>query len=103
MLRRLPPYQVARVVDFIHGRTDTRRKVTTRTVTEVKVEQRPTNRKKSRGNKEGGKKVRRLLSRKESDVTREVVGTFGLGRNLPGSLVTEVTRYLREREADPDW
>src|SRR5262249_22825083 len=27
LLRQLPPYQVARVVDFIHGRKDTRRKV----------------------------------------------------------------------------
>src|ERR671932_2095916 len=26
LLRRLPPYQVARVVDFIHGRKETRRK-----------------------------------------------------------------------------
>ncbi|AWM42419.1 hypothetical protein C1280_28060 [Gemmata obscuriglobus] len=28
---------------------------------------------------------------------------FGLFRNVPRSLKTEVTRYLREREANPDW
>src|SRR5207248_9195332 len=31
------------------------------------------------------------------------VQEHGLFRNLPRSLRTEVTRYLREREADPDW
>jgi hypothetical protein len=48
LLRQLPPYQVARIVDFIHGRV-------------------------------------------------------GLGRTVPRSLKTEVTRYLREREASPEW
>src|SRR5690606_37349614 len=33
----------------------------------------------------------------------ERVESFGLLRNVPRSLKTEVTRYLREREADPDW
>jgi hypothetical protein len=46
LLRKLPPYQVGHVIDFIHAR---------------------------------------------------------LGRSLPRALRTEVTRYLREREADPDW
>src|SRR6185437_1845960 len=36
-------------------------------------------------------------------VVREVVGDFGLFRNVPGSLKTEIARYLREREANPDW
>lgn len=71
LLRDLPPYQVGRVVDFIHGR------------------------------------------KKAVAVTPEAVGTdgastptvreTGLFRNLPRSLKTEVTRYLREREADADW
>jgi hypothetical protein len=103
LLRRLPPYQVARVVDFIHGRTETRRRVSTRTVTEVKIETKPAQNKHKCAKAGSGKKVRRLVTHKESDVTRAVVGTYGLGRNLPGSLRTEVTRYLREREADPDW
>jgi hypothetical protein len=54
MLRALPPYQVVRVVDFIHGKQKADKKT-------------------------------------------------GLFRNAPRSLRTEVTRYLREREADPDW
>jgi hypothetical protein len=40
---------------------------------------------------------------KQRSVVRDVVGDFGLFRNVPGSVKTEVTRYLREREADPDW
>ena len=31
------------------------------------------------------------------------VEEFGLFRNVPRSVKTEVARYLREREADPDW
>ena len=34
---------------------------------------------------------------------REVVGDFGLFRNVPRSLKTEVARYLAEREANPEW
>src|SRR5204862_2267293 len=34
---------------------------------------------------------------------QKVVEEFGLFRNPPRALRTEVTRYLREREADPDW
>jgi hypothetical protein len=54
LLRQLPPYEVLRVVDFIHGK-------------QVKEQRK------------------------------------GLFRNLPRSLRTEVTRYLRERESDGDW
>jgi uncharacterized protein with von Willebrand factor type A (vWA) domain len=32
-----------------------------------------------------------------------VTEKFGLFKNIPRSVVTEVTRYLREREADNDW
>jgi hypothetical protein len=58
LLRQLPPYQVVRVLDFIHGRKTTR---------------------------------------------KEAVEDFGLFRNPPRALKTEITRYLREREADPEW
>src|SRR5262249_62045482 len=58
LLRQLPPYEVVRIVDFIHG--------THQTMAEGEVER-------------------------------------GLKRNLPRSLRTEVCRYLREREANPDW
>jgi hypothetical protein len=60
LLRELPPYEVARVVDFISGR-----KVAARA-----------------GSEPAG---------------------FGLFRNLPRCLRTEVARYLREREGDADW
>ncbi len=58
LLRQLPPYEVVRVVDFIHGTRETR---------------------------------------------GEQVIEHGLGRNLPRSLRTEVERYLRQREAAPEW
>jgi hypothetical protein len=63
LLRALPPYQVVRVVDFIHGRKTARR----------------------------------------TAAAAPVVEDFGLFRNPPRSLRTEVARYLREREADPQW
>jgi hypothetical protein len=74
MLRDLPPYQLCRVVDFIHGKNA---KVVTKTVTQV------------------GKKKQTT-----STVAMEKVGLF---KNIPRSVETEVTRYLRDRENDPDW
>src|SRR5204863_1886642 len=58
MLRQLPPYQLVRVIDFIHGTRET---------------------------------------------AGEQVVQHGLGKNVPRSLRTEVERYLREREANPEW
>jgi hypothetical protein len=68
LLRALPPYEVARVLDFVNGR-----KVDRKVRAEPKAE--PTT----------------------------VVEQRGLFKNPPRSLKTEVTRYLREREADADW
>lgn len=68
LLRGLPPYEVVRVTDFIHGR-----------------------------------KTTRTLRSAGAEAPRTVVEEFGLGRNLPRAFKTEVTRYLREREADPAW
>lgn len=77
LLRDLPPYEVARVVDFIHGRKRPRKaapadKPTATATATVEGQQQPE------------------------------VETFGLFRSPPRSLRTEVARYLREREADPD-
>lgn len=72
MLRELPPYQLGRVIDFIHGVTE-----------EVSVEVAA----------EKGKPAERV----------KMTATDGLGRNVPRSVRTEVTRYLREREADDRW
>lgn len=57
LLRRLPPYEVARVFDFLHGR------------------------------------VRRGPKGEER---------WGLFLNVPRAMRTEIIRYLREREADPE-
>lgn len=74
MLRELPPYQVQRVFDFIHGRVIKKYKTT----------------------KTGrGKSVKTT-----STAYTEKVGLF---QNVPRSMVTEITRYLKEREAEPDW
>ncbi len=69
MMRELPPYQVGRVVDFIHG-----------TLEEVKTE---------------------IVGPKKETTTVSI--DVGLFCNVPRSMKTEVTRYLREREADADW
>jgi len=70
LLRSLPPYEVARVLDFIHGRK------TNRKVRDPQTKDAP---------------------------PQTVVESFGLFRNPPRTLRTEVVRYLREREADSDW
>lgn len=80
MLRNLPPYQVARVLDFLHGRKKTRKVVPA-------------------GLKKGKKKEQPA----EPVPVQTVVEEFGLFRNPPRALKTEITRYLREREADPEW
>ncbi len=89
LLRTLPPYQVARVVDFIHGRKETRRR-------SVTVEP-------PKGKVRGGRDRTKVPPPGSRQMVREVVGEFGLFRNVPRSLRTEVVRYLREREANPDW
>ena len=74
MLRELPPYEVARVVDFVHGG-------------EMK------------------ERIKETVGRgrKAKTRTKTVIKKFGLNRNIPRSMVTEVTRYLGEREADNEW
>src|SRR5262249_30175771 len=85
MLRALPPYKVVRVVDFVHGYKETRR------VDEG-------------GALAGkGKKAMSTSGKSGAPARRQVVGEFGLHRNPPRSLRTEITRYLREREANPEW
>jgi hypothetical protein len=40
---------------------------------------------------------------KKEDVVELVTEKRGLFRNVPRSMKTEITRYLRERENDPEW
>ncbi|HTU90207.1 MAG TPA: hypothetical protein VMF69_09050, partial [Gemmataceae bacterium] len=83
LLRALPPYEVVRVLDFIHGRKQT---------------------KKVRAAAEAGKKRAKKSAQVEAAAPAQtVVEEFGLFRNPPRALKTEITRYLREREADADW
>jgi len=83
MLRELPPYQVLRVLDFIHGRKKT---------TKVRA-----------GSKDRIKRRKPAEKPAEPAPVQTVVEEFGLFRNPPRALKTEITRYLREREADADW
>jgi hypothetical protein len=85
LVRGLPPYQVVRVLDFIHGRKTTR---------------------KVRAESSGEKKLCKPAVAKDTGAApavTTVVEDFGLFRNPPRALRTEIERYLREREADPEW
>jgi hypothetical protein len=92
MLRELPPYQVVRVVDFIHGRK------TTRTVREKVAK------KAAKGAREAkSKRAKQQAASGAAAPAKKVTESFGLFQNPPRSLKTEVQRYLRERELEPDW
>jgi hypothetical protein len=84
LLRQLPPYQVVRVLDFINGRKQTR---------------------KVRADAAGKRPARRPAAEAAAPeaAVQTVVADYGLFRNPPRALKTEITRYLREREADADW
>ncbi len=88
LLRTLPPYQVLRVLDFVHGRKKTRK---------VRAEAQAA----------PGKRRQRRAAPAVAPATpgeaQTVVEEFGLFRNPPRSLRTEIVRYLREREAEADW
>src|SRR5271157_4368077 len=68
LLRGLPPYQVVRVLDFIHGRKSTRK-------VRMKQDKKP---KKADG--------------AEQAAVQTVVEEFGLFKNPPRALRTEITR-----------
>jgi len=83
MLRALPPYEVTRVLDFIHGRKKTKKG-------------RP-------ATNEAGKDRKKADKAAAEAPVQTAVEDFGLFRNPPRALKTEITRYLRERESDPEW
>lgn len=97
MLRGLPPYQVARVVDFISGRKKTR-----------KIRKGEEKRAVAQASKRDRRGVARRVfgTAKETESTAQpdtITDRFGLFRNIPRAMKTEISRYLREREADNDW
>ena len=90
LLRQMPPYQVGRVFDFVKGQV-LRRRVRRSGTADVVTERR-------------GLLHRSVRRQVEGAETLEIVTEKrGLFRNVPRSMKTEITRYLREREADPDW
>jgi hypothetical protein len=93
MLRALPPYELVRVIDFIHGRKTTR---------QVAVADKSQRRDKARA-KLGVAKAKKAEAPAEPRQFEKKVEDFGLFKNVPRSVKTEVMRYLREREAEPDW
>jgi hypothetical protein len=104
MLRQMPPYQVTRVLDFVHGRK------TTKKMGEKKGKNRPRAQGTDRATEPGRAApdradTARLSPSREGAVApaRTVTESFGLFKNPPRSLRTEIERYLREREADADW
>jgi hypothetical protein len=82
MLRELPPYQVSRVVDFIKGQKQHFKATPARKAAP-------------------GKKGKPGRPAQAAQAERTV--STGLFRTLPWSFETELTRYLKEREADNDF
>ena len=92
LLRELPPHQVCRIIDFIHGKwiseelAAPRQKKSKKEIMELV--------KKAKADKAAGIKPPKEKPKKV---------LWGLNRNLPDSIRTEVGRYLHEREADDQW
>ena len=91
LLRMLPPYEVGRVLDFIHGKRI--RQITAKMDSSGAV---------------GLRDRLRILIKTPAveepsgpEKVPEVVE--GLKKTPPRSMRTEIERYLREREADPEW
>jgi len=98
MLRELPPYQLGRVIDFIHGRKDN-----VKIEVEAAQEGMPTNAMKPKVARLKGKPKKPGKPKLAEGGTVTLTDEFGLFQNVPRSVKTEVTRYLREREADDRW
>jgi hypothetical protein len=99
LLRQLPPYQVVRVVDFISGRKTTRKV--------RKGEERQALRQASKKARQRAARAALGTDSAEHDAAKGEPGKItvesGLFRNIPRAMKTEITRYLRQREADADW
>ena len=95
LLRNMPPYQVIRVVDFISGRKRTRQA----RKGEDAMKHASRRQRQAAACRAFGTSAGETAESEPDKITVE----FGLFRNVPRAMKTEITRYLREREADPDW
>jgi len=88
MLRALPPYQVGRVIDFIHGKKED-------VAVEVECAQDgvPAEAVKKKIDRKGKKNGKPKVA---PGGTVTIVDEHGLFRNVPRSVKTEVARYLRD-------
>jgi hypothetical protein len=92
LLRTFPPYEVVRVLDFINGRKTTRK---------ARVSASSPASPRSRAS--SSRRVPAQDAAPPPPEAQTTVEEYGLFRNPPRTLKTEITRYLREREADPEW
>ncbi len=97
LLRKMPPYQVARVVDFIKGTPARQPKVIADAKETVAVAPNLAARALGVLRRAPAKAATR---QKAAQRTAEKAMPKGLGRNIPRSMKTEITGYLRSREAD---
>jgi len=96
LLRRLPPYQVARVVDFIKG-------TPARPVKAPKVKAEPAKAtlvERAATLLTGARAKKREQAARSAKKSLERATPKGLGRNIPRSMKTEIEGYLRSREND---
>lgn len=92
LLRELPPYEVARVVDFIKGQE------VARPAPKEKEAARARGKKAGKKAKAEAKPAEQEPAKKEKRA--KVTEKVGLFVNVPRSMRTEIERYLRERERD---
>lgn len=86
MMRELPPYQAERVESFIQGKMVTEKVARPAVVAQVR-----------------GRGRRPVAAAPAQPAPAPKKVKWGLFRNLPNSMKTEMLRYLREREADTEW
>ncbi|HEY1387774.1 MAG TPA: hypothetical protein VGF38_04450, partial [Ktedonobacterales bacterium] len=95
LLRRLPPYQLARVVDYIKGHQVKRRVPVANATTETASA--PETVAAAPATRATGRRGRKA-SRKPAVPMEIKIEQVGLFVNVPRSMRTEIERYLRERE-----
>ena len=99
LLRRLPPYQVARVVDFIKGTPARPVKVPKKPETTAPASKTLVGR--AAQLLTGARAKKRVEAGRAAKKSLERATPKGLGRNVPRSMKTEIEIYLRSRENDP--